>query len=85
MAAAFRSAPINSLHVSPTRTGGVRVEWEDAAAEHEVEISPDQSFSFLHVNKATGHTGIQSDTASLDDHAFRKRLAGLFHLLPEGA
>lgn len=45
-----------ALHLSPTRTGGVLVEWEDTAAEHEVEISPDQSFSFLHINKATGHT-----------------------------
>lgn len=53
------SVPVNSLHVSPTRTGGVLVEWEDAAAEHEVEISPDQSFSFLHLNKATGHTAMR--------------------------
>lgn len=46
----------NAVHVSPTRIGGVLVEWADAEAGHEVEISPDQSFSFLHVNKATGHT-----------------------------
>jgi hypothetical protein len=43
------------LHVSPTRTGGVLIEWEDDIAQHEVEIEPDQSFAFLHRNKATGH------------------------------
>lgn len=51
-----RSAASYAVHVSPTRIGGVLVEWADAEAEHEVEISPDQSFSFLHVNKSTGHT-----------------------------
>jgi hypothetical protein len=30
-----------------------------------------------------GHAEIQSDRVSLDDHASRKRLALLFHLLPE--
>jgi len=30
-----------------------------------------------------GHAEIQSDTASLDDHACRKRLARLFHFLPD--
>jgi hypothetical protein len=30
-----------------------------------------------------GHAEIQSDQVSLDDHAGRKRLALLFHLLPE--
>lgn len=29
-----------------------------------------------------GHAEIQSDLASLDDHACRKKLARLFHLLP---
>ena len=43
------------LHVSPTRTGGVLIEWEDDVAQHEVEIDPDQSFGFLHRNKATGN------------------------------
>ena len=50
-----RDIEADGIHVSPTRTGGVLVEWQDAVAEHEVEISPDQSFSFLHLNKATGH------------------------------
>jgi hypothetical protein len=30
-----------------------------------------------------GHSEIQSDIASLDDHAIRKKLAGLFRFLPE--
>jgi hypothetical protein len=70
-----RSAPSNSLHVSPTRTRGVLVEWEDAAAEHEVEISPDRSFSFLHVNKATGHT----ETRKLSPGAHAVVHPGLLH------
>lgn len=43
------------LHASPTRVGGVLIEWADALTEHEVEISPDQSIGFLHHNKSTGH------------------------------
>lgn len=58
-----REASADVLHVSPTRTGGVLIEWEDAEAEHEVEISPDQSFSFLHLNKVTGHTETRKLTA----------------------
>ena len=45
-----------TLYVSPTRTGGVLVEWEDRNVQHEVQIDPDRSFSFLHVDKATGQT-----------------------------
>lgn len=30
-----------------------------------------------------GHSEIQSDQASLDDHACRKKLAGLFQFLPD--
>jgi hypothetical protein len=41
------------LHVNPTRIGGVLVEWEDALWQHEVEINPDGSVSFLHLNKTT--------------------------------
>lgn len=129
-----RPAATDMLHVSPTRTGGVLVEWEDAELQHEVEINPDQSFAFLHYNETgvsvtrlqiitperllalvrgsaeagsrvasartggvramglkavprplpddPGHAEIQSDTASLDDHACRKRLAMLFQFLP---
>ena len=43
------------IHVSPTRIGGVLIEWDDAVIEHEVEINPDRSFSFLHLHKASGH------------------------------
>ena len=43
-----------ALHVSPTRIGGVLLEWEDNAAEHEIEIHPDRSFGFLDRNKSTG-------------------------------
>jgi hypothetical protein len=35
------------IHVSPTRVGGVLVEWDDAAMEHEVQIDPDFCLSFL--------------------------------------
>jgi hypothetical protein len=43
------------LHVSPTRVGGILIEWEDSSAQHEVEITPDRSIGFLHLIKATGH------------------------------
>jgi hypothetical protein len=43
------------LHVSPTRVGGILIDWEDQAMQHEVELNPDCSISFLHLNKATGH------------------------------
>ncbi|MFO0965611.1 MAG: hypothetical protein U0793_08520 [Gemmataceae bacterium] len=43
------------IHVSPTRVGGVLIEWDDGETEHEVDISPDQTFAFLHLTKATGH------------------------------
>jgi hypothetical protein len=42
-----------TLHVSPTRTGGVLIEWEDRLMEHEIEINPDGSIGFLHLNKTT--------------------------------
>lgn len=43
-----------ALHVNPTRIGGVLIEWEDRLMEHEVEINPDGSLGFLHLNKTTG-------------------------------
>lgn len=50
-----KSMPGSSLlHLSPTRTGGVLIEWEDLSMEHEVELCPDGSMSFLHSDKATG-------------------------------
>jgi hypothetical protein len=57
----------NPTHVSPTRAGGVLVEWEDRQRAHEIEISPDGSISFLHVNKPTGE--IKSRTFSPDPTA----------------
>ena len=42
------------LHVSPTRLGGVLIDWEDDRIEHEVQLDPDYSISFLHRNKNTG-------------------------------
>lgn len=41
------------LHVSPTRTGGILIEWEDRATQHELEISSDRSIGFLHLDKTT--------------------------------
>lgn len=51
LARANSGSPV--LHVTPTRVGGVLIEWEDNAREHEVEINPDHSLSFLHLDKAT--------------------------------
>jgi hypothetical protein len=50
-----RGGANDPLKVCPTRIGGILIEWDDSALEHEVEINPDQSFSFLHLNKATGN------------------------------
>ncbi|HZU34323.1 MAG TPA: hypothetical protein VFA18_00355 [Gemmataceae bacterium] len=44
-----------ALHVSPTRVGGILIEWEDQTKEHELELNPDSSIGFLHLEKATGH------------------------------
>jgi hypothetical protein len=44
------------LHLSPTRTGGILIEWEGGDMQHELEINPDGSIGFLHLNKKTGHT-----------------------------
>jgi hypothetical protein len=53
-AALGRSANGNELHASPTRLGGVLIEWADSASEHEVDINPDGSISFLHCQKSSG-------------------------------
>jgi len=42
------------LHVSPTRVGGVLIEWQNGLIEHEVDLSPDGSIGFLHRHSATG-------------------------------
>src|SRR5438132_12737080 len=49
------TADSDILHVSPTRIGGVLIEWEDPSMQHEVEINPDRSIGFLHLNKSNGH------------------------------
>ena len=51
------------LHVSPTRNGGILVEWEDRFMQHEVEISPDRSIGFLHLDKTTGQIETRKFTA----------------------
>jgi hypothetical protein len=51
------------FHISPTRTGGVLIEWEDRAMQHEVEISPDRSIGFLHLDKITRQIETRKFTA----------------------
>jgi hypothetical protein len=48
------AADASRLHVSPTRVGGILIEWDDPATQHENEINPDCSIAFLHLNKKTG-------------------------------
>jgi hypothetical protein len=42
------------FHVSPTRIGGVLIDWQSDSIEHEMELSPDGSIGFLHHDKHTG-------------------------------
>jgi hypothetical protein len=42
------------VHVHPTRVGGVLIDWEDELREHEIDIGPDGTISFLYCTKATG-------------------------------
>jgi hypothetical protein len=44
----------DGVFVTPSRDGGVLIEWDDATAEHELEINPDGSLGFLHEDKSTG-------------------------------
>lgn len=48
------SAPTGDIFVHPGRAGGVQIAWEDARAEHELDIEPDGTWDFLHTDKATG-------------------------------
>ncbi|HVS37467.1 MAG TPA: hypothetical protein VMS17_18030 [Gemmataceae bacterium] len=41
------------LHVSPTRIGGVLMEWEGGVIGHEVEFDPDGSIHSLRFNRET--------------------------------
>jgi hypothetical protein len=43
------------VHVSPTRVGGILIDWEDRSMQHEVELNPDCSVGFLHFDKANGN------------------------------
>lgn len=70
-----------ALHVSPTRTGGVLVEWEDRSIEHEVEINPDRSISFLHRNRTTGEIETRKFVASQPAVVHPGFLQELRHLL----
>jgi hypothetical protein len=56
--------PTPELHVSPTRSGGVLIEWEHAGSEHEVELKPDGSIGFLHHRKETGQIETREFAAS---------------------
>lgn len=42
------------MHVSPTRAGGVLLEWQAGPVEHEIEIGADGSVGFLHRHASTG-------------------------------
>jgi hypothetical protein len=48
------TSKLSTSNVSPARNGGVLIEWEDATRQHEVEINPDASISFLHLDKVNG-------------------------------
>ena len=39
-----------ALHVSPTRVGGILIDWEDRSMQHEVELNPDCSIGFLYLS-----------------------------------
>lgn len=49
-----RGGDETGMFVAPGRAGGVQVEWDDDAAEYEMEINPDGSFGFLREDKLTG-------------------------------
>jgi hypothetical protein len=69
------------LHVSPTRIGGVLIEWEDRSIVHEVEINPDRSIGFLHLNRSTGQIETRKFVASLPAVVHPGFLQELRHLL----
>jgi hypothetical protein len=69
-----------TLHVSPTRVGGVLIEWEDPLKQHEVEINPDSSIGFLHLNRATGQMETRKftpDTQTVVHPGFLQELSQL--------
>jgi hypothetical protein len=69
-----------TLHVNPTRVGGILIEWEDRLRQHEVEINPDHSISFLHLNRATGQIETRKfspDTPAVVHPGFLQELSQL--------
>ena len=58
------SAAPAEFHVSPTRIGGILIDWEADAMEHEMELGPDGSIGFLHHNKDTGSITTRKFSAS---------------------
>jgi len=51
---AFRGAvPSDDIGVYPGRAGGVQVSWEDPKTRHELDIEPDGTWDFLHIDKET--------------------------------
>ncbi len=75
-----RAQPL-ALHVSPTRIGGILIEWEDRSVQHEIEINPDRSIGFLHLNQCTGHLETRKFVASLPAVVHPGFLQELRHLL----
>ena len=69
------------LHVSPTRIGGVLLEWENGLMGHEVEFNPDGSISFLHLNKNTKHIETRKFTPGAPAVVSPGLLTELQHLL----
>ncbi len=47
------SAPTGDIFVHPGRAGGVQIGWEDARAEHELDIEPDGTWDFLRAPRET--------------------------------
>jgi hypothetical protein len=74
-------SPPPGLHVGPTRIGGILIEWEDRSAQHEVELNPDGSIGFLHLNRSTGHIESRKFTASRPAVVHPGFLQELRHLL----
>ena len=70
-----------AIHVTPGRTGGVLIEWEDRLMQHEVEINPDGSVHFLHFNKNTQQIETRKVTPGTPGVVHPGLLQELQHLL----
>lgn len=60
------SASPPEFHVSPTRVGGVLIEWGGDSVEHEVELSPDGGVCFLHHDNVTGAIATRKFSAMVE-------------------